>query len=311
MHEVGHNLGLLHAGVKGASQYADQTGMMGYSYSSDDGPVMCFNAAKNYQLGWYPDQMTSVNPLQLPNGVQTYTLNGVVDYGNSKDSLVTMRIEDNKSDNDFYVGYNRATGFNSGTLMGQNKVQIFEKENGPNSPGQSYLLASLGAGDSYTWRIDKTDITVDVISIDGKNAVITLTGDGPTVVDPTPAPTNKPTKKPTTVPTRTPTASPTFEPTVPTGPVSTGPTPAPTSPPTAEPTEAATGSPTVAQEECEDDNVKLCANMQKKFVAKKKWGKLKKRCKKLFNKKKPDLGMAYEKCAYTCSLVDIGTCARR
>eukprot|EP00961_Rhodomonas_salina_P133701 1799036-Rhodomonas_salina.1 len=26
---------------------------MGFSYSSDNTPEMCFNNAKNYQLGWY------------------------------------------------------------------------------------------------------------------------------------------------------------------------------------------------------------------------------------------------------------------
>ena len=33
------NLGFAHSG-EGTQQYADQSGMMGYSYSSDEGPVM-------------------------------------------------------------------------------------------------------------------------------------------------------------------------------------------------------------------------------------------------------------------------------
>jgi len=44
MHEIGHNLGLGHAGE--TAEYDDQSGMMGYSYSQDDGPLMCFNAGK-------------------------------------------------------------------------------------------------------------------------------------------------------------------------------------------------------------------------------------------------------------------------
>lgn len=52
MHEIGHNLNLAHSNENGAT-YNDQTGMMGYSYGSSDTPVMCFNAAKHYQLGWY------------------------------------------------------------------------------------------------------------------------------------------------------------------------------------------------------------------------------------------------------------------
>ena len=45
MHEVGHNLGLAHSG-EGTNEYADNSGMMGYSYSQDEGPKMCFNGAK-------------------------------------------------------------------------------------------------------------------------------------------------------------------------------------------------------------------------------------------------------------------------
>jgi len=344
MHEIGHNLGLLHSGKDG-SQYADQSGMMGYSYSNDDGPNMCFNAAKSYQLGWYPNQMESVNALELPNGEQTYTLNGIVDYGNS-DGYVTMRIEDdgqNYRGKDYYIGYNRATGFNSGTILGRNKVQIFEKINDwgdRNGPGQSYLLASLGPNGSYSWRIDGKDITVDVISIDGKDAVITLTGDGPTVVDPTPEPTNRPTESPSAVPSSTPSALPSATPTVPAAPVAptpvptTGPTPGPTNAPTNapttvaptnapttvpptvtpthtptdSPTEPPTDAPTVTQGTCEDDNATYCdKKLIKKFVNKGKWAKLKKKCNKTKNKNSSI--MTYEICSATCALVNIGPCA--
>ena len=37
VHEVGHNLNFAHSNEGGAT-YEDQTGMMGYSYSQDEGP---------------------------------------------------------------------------------------------------------------------------------------------------------------------------------------------------------------------------------------------------------------------------------
>ena len=37
VHELGHNLNFGHSGENGGT-YEDQTGMMGYSYSQDEGP---------------------------------------------------------------------------------------------------------------------------------------------------------------------------------------------------------------------------------------------------------------------------------
>jgi hypothetical protein len=54
IHEIGHNLGFHHSG-EGSAEYADQSGMMGYSYSQDDGPKMCFNGAKSWQVSTASD----------------------------------------------------------------------------------------------------------------------------------------------------------------------------------------------------------------------------------------------------------------
>lgn len=44
---------------QGSNEYGDQSGMMGYSYSSDS-TKMCFNAPKNRQLGLYSDKTIRV-----------------------------------------------------------------------------------------------------------------------------------------------------------------------------------------------------------------------------------------------------------
>ena len=33
---------------------------MGYSYGDDDGPLMCFNGPKTYQLNWFPNHYTTL-----------------------------------------------------------------------------------------------------------------------------------------------------------------------------------------------------------------------------------------------------------
>ena len=57
LHEVGHNLGLSHSGSEAdngsINKYADQSGMMGFSYDIDD-TKMCFNpAVSSYHLLWF------------------------------------------------------------------------------------------------------------------------------------------------------------------------------------------------------------------------------------------------------------------
>ncbi len=123
------------------------------------------------------------------------------------------------------------------------------------------------------------------------------------------APVPSPTVAPVPSPTVAPVAPPTDAPVAP-------PTDAPiaqqedTEDPTQSPTYAPTDSPTVTEEEtCEDTEAKLCPKLISKFANKGKWGKLKKKCKKLANKKKPQKGMTYDLCPATCALVDVGPCA--
>ncbi len=50
MHEVGHNLGLGHSG-EGAEEYRDKSCLIGWVFL-ETGPLICFNGAKSWQLGW-------------------------------------------------------------------------------------------------------------------------------------------------------------------------------------------------------------------------------------------------------------------
>jgi len=173
MHEVGHNLGLGHSGDP-EDPYGDQSAMMGYSYFEDDGPEMCFNAAKNFQLNWYKNQETTFNPLEnLSREPTTFILNGVDDAvrGKSK-KLVTLRLEtDGRAD--YYIGYNRATGINSGTVEAKNQVSVFKKERGgPKNYGKSIRVIAMSSNDEFTiekWNGSVYDVTIRVVGKIGKN----------------------------------------------------------------------------------------------------------------------------------------------
>ena len=221
MHEVGHTLGLDHSGTDG-DEYGDYSGLMGTSNRNNDGPSKCFNAAKSFQLGWYPYSMETIDPLALPNGQISFVLQGIDSYDPSRpnDEIVTLRLQyqggSKENGIDYYIGYNHAGGINSGTEQFRNQVVLFEKKNtngdikGFNAEGKSMVLASLNANESYIWRVGDTWVTLRVKSIQGSYATIELNGGvgssptrPPSSKPPTRAPTNPP-------PTRAPTLSPTI-----------------------------------------------------------------------------------------------------
>jgi hypothetical protein len=144
-------------------------GMMGISYSEDEGPEMCFNTAKSWQLGWYSDKRKTINVLS--QGSFTGSLVGIDDYASAGDNeYVTIKIENGQVD--LFIGFNRKTGINSGTQEASNKVTV-QSQNGDGGYGKSKLLAELGSGDNYRMTNHRGNnlLIIKVISIDTKAAI--------------------------------------------------------------------------------------------------------------------------------------------
>ncbi len=188
VHEVGHSIGLAHSG-EASDSYGDQSGMMGFSYDADDAPKMCFNPAKSYQLGWYAEQQKFLNPLtdvlgqkSANRNAREYILNGVDDFQfgreRSKEKLVVLRLKQQQSREDFYLGFNRKTGMNSGTVENANEVIIVKKTGGPIEYGQSWKISTLSeTGDSYTinhFDGSSFDVSIELISIVNKDAKVRI-----------------------------------------------------------------------------------------------------------------------------------------
>jgi len=273
MHEVGHNLGFAHSG-EFSNQYGDQSGMMGYSYSSSEAPVMCFNSAKSWQTKWYEDKHYTVNP-GANDGSECFNGNlyGIADYDSASAETVIIKIQNTQSSTDHYINFNRAAGINSGTNEGSNQVLVTTAGSEGNAYAKSTLETKLGDNGSYQVEVGETTMVVRVESFASSFAyarvVVSEEGtdcgppeptkqpilppttkptpaptDAPTT-KPTPAPTDAPTTKPTPMPTNTPTPAPTDTPTTKPTPMPTNiPTPAPTDAPTTKPTPAPTDAPT-------------------------------------------------------------------
>jgi hypothetical protein len=178
---------------------------MGYSYSSDDGTEMCFNAAKSWQLGWYEDKAVPLNqpsnnvvPSDDPyDNIMSYqgVLGGIADYSDS-DNKVLIKLNTKNSATDYYVNFNRQSGINVGTQEGRNQVTIVAQGGENGAYAESELLAKLSAGDVWSISnydgVEGTTATVTVNSIHGTTADVSI------CIGPCPAPTPVPAPSPTT-----------------------------------------------------------------------------------------------------------------
>ena len=233
--------------------------MMGYSYSQDDGPLMCFNPAKSWQTQWYASKSTVVDP--SAGNCFEGKVYGIADYSNAASSVVLVKIDD-ASATDYFVTFNRQSGINSGTQEGGNQVTVVQAGGEGTSYAESSLLAKLGAGGSWSGTIDGKTMKVTVLSITTSAspayATVRISENGNSCITTDPIVTNTPTRLPTNSPTRLPTNSPTTEtpsasptttsPTLSTSPtISESPTEFPTYNPSQSPSNHPTSSPTTRQ----------------------------------------------------------------
>eukprot|EP00980_Cylindrotheca_fusiformis_P009800 scaffold2156_cov115-Cylindrotheca_fusiformis.AAC.25 len=216
---------------------------MGGSYSGWNFPRRCFNAAKTHQLGWFEDKTTVCTPTPCVPCVLQF--GGFVDYNREDIETVLVKINNVSGDPDYFMTYNKATGFNINTGEGKNQVIIESQAKEGLGNAYSYLEAKLSVGQSSIlepfYDVPGNQIRVEYLSIDDNDVVtvkVSAAQEDPSCFTdaPTGPPTTGPTGTPTKPPTETPTATPTAEPTA-------TPTAEPTATPTAVPTATPTGTP--------------------------------------------------------------------
>ena len=126
--------------------------MMGFSYSQDEGPVKCFNAPKNRQLGWYSAGDVDVALTSTPGSGWSGDIVGISDYDSiTAGDPYAVNIKVDVGDAfDYYVSFNRRIGINNGTGEGANQVIVHRRTSGLGF-AESDLLAKLSAGGTYSF----------------------------------------------------------------------------------------------------------------------------------------------------------------
>lgn len=165
MHEIGHDMNLGHSNEDG-QPYEDESGIMGASFPNKNGPRMCFNAAKSWQLGWYKDKGIAINSSgSTPcfDGI----LHGIADYPIATTVLLKVQTESN----DYYINFNAKKGINRGTQEAGNMVTVVSRPRGPrDSYAESDLVSKLNEGKSYSFS--GYTVSVDEINIDAGTAEV-------------------------------------------------------------------------------------------------------------------------------------------
>jgi hypothetical protein len=121
-------------------QLLDFLSTQGLSYDLTDAPQMCFNPSKSWKLGWYSGQR---GVFDGSRNSQTYSMVGVVDYDDSDNSKrVVVKIVSGGQAN-FYIGFNRKSGFNGGTQEAGDQIVVVVAED---SYKGSNLIGKLSVG---------------------------------------------------------------------------------------------------------------------------------------------------------------------
>jgi hypothetical protein len=181
---------------------------MGYSSTID--PRMCYNAANNYQLGWYSQY--SIKPTASDGYGGTFTISGVAGYNkNDQTRFVSLRLEQENLNFSYYIGYNWAFGANTETQEDANKLIIVQKAGDASASEISWKKAALSLGESYVidnYDVSGRSVTVTFTRIDDVHAVVDVIPEALPSVSPSSSPIGFPSSNPIDVPSAEPSSTP-------------------------------------------------------------------------------------------------------
>lgn len=146
-HELGHNLGMLHASTP-TSDYGDTTDIMGLSVNK----LRQINAPHKEQVGWVP-----------ATRVQTVSQSGRYDVAplqldpSSAPAPQAIKLAKTDTNELYYLSYRRGIGFDA-SLSASSQLDRLSVHRW-NGAGKTYLLATLADGESFVDAVNGITVT--------------------------------------------------------------------------------------------------------------------------------------------------------
>jgi hypothetical protein len=132
---------------------------MGYSYGDSD-TKMCFNGAKSWELGWYADKRHV--EIDVSTTIRSYSgkLVPILDDPEESGDPMIIKVETGL-DEDYYIAFNRASGFNADTREGGNTVMVTKKD----KDDLSWLQGKLSAAQTWSISVDQNSGLDDILNV--------------------------------------------------------------------------------------------------------------------------------------------------
>ncbi|GFH49300.1 hypothetical protein CTEN210_05776 [Chaetoceros tenuissimus] len=164
MQAIGNNLGLASSGGLDNAIDTDISDVMGNPFHHQG---LCFNPAKDWQLGWVKSNSITVNPLNGPVTVELAA--DLSDLNTDVNTLpIVLKIETGTLVDQF-IGFNHGIGADGVAIEALNELIVVEAGLNGENYSQSYLKAHLLQGEAYTcdnWAGLGRSLTITPIEID-------------------------------------------------------------------------------------------------------------------------------------------------
>jgi hypothetical protein len=168
-HELGHNLGMMHAGTP-SSEYGDGTDIMGIG----GGPLRQVNAPHKEQMGWLLDAETQFVTQDGLYEVAPLALDPT--YAVAPRALKISKPDTNES---YYLSYRTAIGFDANLSYFRHLDRLsVHRYPADGSLSNTYLLALLADGESYVDEVNGLTVIQDSHNSDSATVRVQFDGGG-------------------------------------------------------------------------------------------------------------------------------------